>query len=255
MKFILKILLIFSLVMGTTYAQEVTFAFLTDAKVNPNNAYKLQHTIKELNSNNKIDFVVFAGNNISSPNPDNLNYFTYLLKRVRKKTYVLLGSSDVSTSKGLDKELYLKRVKKARFLRHPSTPNYVFKKGGIVFIAMDGAKQYFPQSNGCYTKNELLWLKSQLEKYKDKNVIILQHFPSLETDSKWLQTAKLQDYYIVLKDYKNVKMIVSGHYDKNLEQKTGWVNHILTENYSKEGAYRIITVDFKNNFTASYLIK
>lgn len=255
MKYILKILLIFSLVMASASAKEVTFAFLTDAKVTPNNAYKLQNTIKEINKNNHIDFVVFGGNNISSPNPDNLDYFTYLLRKVKKKTYVLVGSSDVSTSRGLDKETYFKRVKKARHLRHPANSNYVFKKGGIVFIAMDGAKQYFPQSTGCYTKNELLWLKNQLDKYKDKNVIILQHFPSLETDSKWLQTAKLQDYYIILKDYKNVKMIVSGHYDKNLEQKTGWINHILTENYSKNGAYRIITVDFDNNFTASYLIK
>ena len=60
------------------------------------------------------------------------------------------------------------------------------------------------------TKNELLGLEKTLEKYKDRKVIILQHFPLLETRSQWLQTAKTEEYENLLKKYKNV-FLISGH--------------------------------------------
>lgn len=255
MRALLKIFLTVGLLFGVSFAKELNFVFITDINLDKKNAYKLQRTIKEINSNRKIDFVVFGGNNLKKANIENLNYFTYLLKRVHKKSYVLLGATDVSTSVGLDKEYYLKRVKAARFFNHPNTPNYVFKKGNNVFIAMDGSKQFFPQANGCYTKQELIWLKKQLEKYKNKNIIILQHFPLVETSSKWLETAKIDEYLYVLEDYKNVKLIVSGNYEVNQEIKTGDILNILTENYSKQGAYRIITLDLDNDFIGSYLVK
>ncbi len=236
-------------------AQEVKFIHITDINLKEENAYKLQKTIKEINSMKDIDFVVFGGNNIAKTNINNLNYFMYLLKRSRKQSYVLLGSTDVATSTGIDKKYYLKRVRQARFFMHPNKPNYVFKKKGYVFVAMDGSKQYFQQSNGCYTKEELRWLDKVLTKYKNNNVIILQHFPITQTKSSWLQTANLEDYWKILAKHKNVKVVVSGHYGANQEENIYGIYNIITENYSKNGAYKIITLDLEDNFIGTYLVK
>lgn len=239
----------------TVNAKEVKFIHITDINLNTKNAYKLQETIKEINSYNDIDFVIFGGNNISRTNIDNLNTFLYLLKRVHKKAYVLLGSSDVFSTTGIDKKYYLKRVKKARFYLHPDKPNYVFKKKGYVFIAMDGTKQFFQSTNGYYNKNELIWLDKMLNKYKNKNVIIIQHFPILPAKSQWLQTVKIENYADVLKKHNNVKAIISGHYGENNETEIAGIRHIITESYSKAGAYKIIQIDSDDNFFATNLVK
>ncbi len=252
---ILCICFLFAIFNLQAMAKEVKFVHITDINLKEENAYKLQRTIKEINSMKDIDFVVFGGNNIAKTNINNLNYFIYLLKTSKKPSYVLLGSNDVSTSTGIDKEYYLKRVRLARFFRHSKEPNYVFKKNGYVFVAMDGSKQYFQQSNGCYTKTELRFLDEILTKYKNQNVIILQHFPITLTNSSWLQTANVDEYWKVLLKHKNVKAIVSGHYGTNQEENINGIYNIITESYSKNGAYKIITLDLEDNFIGTYLVK
>ncbi len=255
MKLIFKFLLVFCFLMTSALCRELKFIHITDINLNTSNAVGLLRTIKEINSYSDIDFVVFGGNNISKTNIDNLNTFLYLLKKVNKKTYVLLGSSDVLASNGIDKKYYLKRVNRARFFNHSLKPNYVFTKKDCVFVVMDGSKQYFQSSNGYYNQEELRFLDKTLNKYKNKNVVILQHFPITQTNSQWLQTPKVEEYYKVLKKYNNVRMIVSGHYGYNEEQKIDGIYHIITESYSKNHAYKIIRIDFDDDFTATSLIK
>ena len=181
--------------------------------------------------------------------------FLYVLSKVKKKCVVLLGSNDVSTTAEISKDYYLKRVWYIRKTKHSKKPLYAFKCKDVVFVVMDGTKEYFPGTNGCYTKRELEWLDKTLTKYKNNDVIILQHFPLLDTKSKWLKTAKIENYEEVLKRHNNVKMIVSGHYGPDIEKKIDGVWHIVTESYSKNGAYEIIQVNFKDDFVGTYLVK
>lgn len=256
MKNVFKILILISTLFNlSAFSKEVKFIQITDINLNTKNAYKLQETISEINTYKDIDFVVFGGNNIAKPEINNLNTFLYLLKKINKKTYVILGSNDVLSSSGIDKEYYMKKVRRATFYRHSSKPNYCFKKNGYLFITMDGVKQYFQSTNGYYPKAELLWLEKTLEKNKNKNIIILQHFPLLESSSKWLETPKTQEYYDLLAKYKNVKVIISGHYDINKEVKKDGIYHIISESYSKSGAYKIIEIDMKYDFIATYSVK
>ena len=249
--FLLLAGLFFSL---SAYAKDVKFIHITDIELSKNNAYDLQETIKEINSFDDVEFVVFGGNNISKTTYENLNTFVYLLKKLNKKHYVLMGSSDVLASKGIDKEFYLKKISKTKYV-HPKKPNYTFEKDGYLFVVMDGVKQYFQSANGYYTKAELMWLEKTLNKNKDKKVIILQHFPLLESSSKWLETAKMEEYQELLAKYDNVKVIISGHYGSNQELKKDGIYHIVTESYSKSKAYKIIEIDLDYDFIGTYLIK
>lgn len=256
MKLVFKIFLFLMFFASlTAFSKEVKFIHITDINLNTKNAYLLQKTIEEINQYSDIDFVVFGGNNISKANIDNLNTFLYLLKKVNKRCYVLLGSNDVFASNGIDKNYYLKRVKRALFFRHSSKPNYVFKKNGYVFVVMDGSKEYFQSTNGYYTKAELDWLDKTLSEYKDEKVIILQHFPITLTKSQWLQTAKLENYIEVLMKHNNVKMIVSGHYGDNDEKKIRGIYNIITESYSNNCAYKIIDMDLDDDYVATFLVK
>ncbi len=254
MKKFLKILLFFVFLNQFALCRELNFIHISDVSLNQENAPYLKRTIKEINSLKNIDFVVFGGNNLQNPSFDNLEIFLYLLKRLHKKTYVLLGSSDVSSSAGINKEYYLKRVNKVKRF-HPKNPYYTFCKKGYLFIVMDGSKQYFRSSNGYYSKDELLFLDKTLEKNKNKSVVILQHFPLLETSSKWMETSKTENYLEILKKYNNVKLIVSGHYGENIEVEKDGIQHFVTEAYSKNHAYKIIKLDLEDDFTGSYLIK
>ena len=254
MKKVYRIIFLLLFICSCTYACEVKFIQITDINLNTKNAYRLRETIKEINQYKDIDFVVFGGNNISKTNINNLNTFLYLLKKVNKKCYVLLGSTDVLASSGIDKEYYLKRVRRVKFF-HSKKPNYTFKKNGYLFVVMDGSKEFFQSSNGYYSKKELVWLDDVLSKNKDKEIIILQHFPILPTKSKWLETAKIENYKEVILKYSNIKAIISGHYGINFEEKIDGIYHIITENYSKNCAYKIIEIDTKNDLYATYLVK
>ena len=255
---IVKLLLAVFLLFAGVYADEVKFIHITDVNLNTANAPYLKRTIKEINQYKDIDFVVFGGNNLAKPNIENLNTFLYLLKQVKKKTVVLLGSNDLYEPMGIDKKYYLKQVKKARRFHlssHSKKPNYTFSSKGYRFIVMDGSKQYFQSMNGYYSKQELNWLDKQLNKYKNKNVIILQHFPLIGGNSGWSDTAKTQDYFEVLNKHKNVKVIVAGHYGSNLETKKDGIYHIISESYNKNQAYKIIQIDLDDNFIGTYSVK
>lgn len=255
MKNAFKILILLSLFLNLIgFSKEVKLIHITDINLTLENAHRLQETIKEINDYNDIDFIVFGGNNIAKPNIDNLNAFLHLLKKINKKCYVLLGSNDVFSSSGIDKNFYLKKVAHVKF-RHSKKSNYIFKKNDYLFIVMDGVKQYFKSTNGYYNKEELLWLEKTLEQNKEKKVIILQHFPILEDSSKWIETAKIEDYENVLSKFNNVKVVISGHYNKNIETKKNGIYHIVTENYSKNGAYKIIEIDLDYDFIATFLVK
>ena len=255
MKFI-KLLLVFLIFITPVYAKEtVDFIHITDTNLNKDNASAIYKTIKEINTYKNIDFVVFGGNNIAHADFDSLDAFMWLVKKLNKKTVVLMGSTDVVSSEGIDKKYYLRRAFFARKFRHSLKPNYVFKKNGCVFVVMDGAKQYMQSTNGYYNAKELHFLDKTLTKYKDKPVIILQHFPPVKSNSKWKETAKYEDYQEVLSKHSNVKMIVSGHYGSNLEFKQNGIYYIITESYNKNGAYKVIQYDVKDNFIGTYLVK
>ena len=112
MKFIKTIL--FLLFLGLFFqtvclAQEVSFIHITDINLDKSNAPKVLQTIREINTYEDVDFVVFGGDNIAKADIDNLDMFLYILSQVKKKCIVLLGSNDVSTTSEIDKEYYLKR--------------------------------------------------------------------------------------------------------------------------------------------------
>ena len=163
----------------------IKFIQVTDIHLTQNNKKYLDEFVSEINSKyNDLDFVVFTGDNIDKANVKDLETFLQSVKKLKVKKYILIGNHDVFKSQGLDKNLYMKLVRKEIGRYHSDKTNYTFKVKDVVFIVMDGVKEVIPGQGGYYKDEELQWLDKQLYKYKNNKVVLLQHFPLLDTQSR-----------------------------------------------------------------------
>lgn len=243
-RFLFVLLVFFSELFSAAGAKEINFIQVTDVHLTQKNVYALKNFVDEVNNNySNLDFVVFTGDNIDRANRDDLDLFLNTIKNLKFKTYITAGNHDLFKSNNMTSGYYMKRTQKILGIYHSAKLDYVFKKGNIIFIAMNGVKEIMPGSNGYFKNAELVWLDKQLTKYKNNKVIILQHFPLLDTRTKSANLYKKENYLNILSKHDNVIAVVSGHYHYNREEKTGKIYHIITPKFSNGTCYKIITIE------------
>lgn len=244
MKKLIVLFSVFLLTITTVLADDMRFIQVTDTfftQKNEKTVYVLKKLIKNINTTKNVDFVVFSGNNIANPNPKDLEVFLEITKDLKIPYYLILGNKDVNKSKDLSKKEYLRIVSKNnKSHKKIATPNYSFIKNDIVFIIVDGSKDVIPTSAGYYKTDTLKWLDSELEKYSDKKVVILQHFPIIPPTNNELKfTSKPEEYLALLNKHKNIKAIFSGHFGVNTEKEINGIIHITTANAPQ---YRVVDI-------------
>lgn len=202
---------------------------------------QFEKLIENINNEKDVEFIVFTGNNISKPDKSLLQEFLLCAKNLKRPYYIVLGQKDVNKKKNLGKEDYIKLVRKKNFtMRKVFSPNYTFTKKKIVFIVADGSKEFIPTPIGYYREDVLLWLDDQLDKYYNKNVVILQHYPLVPPEQKETHyTYKADEYLQLLSEHKNIKAVVSGHFNVNKEVLVNDILHISTEDAP---TYRVIDI-------------
>lgn len=207
-----------------------------------------ENLISDINKQKNVEFIVFSGNNIAKPNKENLEGFLNQAKKLKKPYYIILGNKDINKQKKLDKKEYLKIVnKKNRTHKKITSPNYVFQKKGIIFIVVDGSKEIITTSMGYYKTQTLDWLEIELNKYNNKKVIILQHFPLIPPSKRESHyTLKAEEYLELLSTHKNVLAVISGHFgiDKEIEQNG--ILHISTTSAPKYKIIDLLNYDSEN---------
>ena len=112
--------------------------------------------VNEINSLDNVEFVIFTGDNIDNPNVKYLHEFLKLTKKIEKPCYFVIGNHDVSVNAGLNKDKYWDVIRYHNWFYPAWKTNYVFKKKGVVFVVVDGAKQVIPGPNGYYNKIHLI---------------------------------------------------------------------------------------------------
>jgi hypothetical protein len=105
-------------------------------------------------------------------------------------------------------------------------------------MVVDGSRDIVPTSVGYYKDDVLNRVDTNLEKYKKKNVIILQHFPLIAPDGQEA-TFNPEKYLGILKQHNNVKAVVSGSKYGNSEKELDGVIHISTAPFPN---YRVIDI-------------
>lgn len=234
------LLVVTFLFMQNVYAKDIKFIQITDSHFSntgddysqrevENSKNVLEKTINDINSIPDVDFVVFSGDNIDKANETDLKAFLKIANKLKFPYYVVIGNHEVFKSQNLDKKEYMKIVGKYSKNCRPKNANYVFKKKGVVFLVVDGAKEVIPGPAGYYKKDTLKWLDKELDKYKGDNVVILQHFPIVPPYyNRTHTTYDIESYENVLKKHSNVEAIFSGHYHANGEKMVNGVYHVST---------------------------
>ena len=244
-KYMRKFLILFFAILfssASVFADDLKFAQVDGTFLN---AYdeasinNLRKIVQDINKQKDVSFVVFSGNNIFKPEKQNLKTFLKQANKLNCPYYVVLGQKDVNKRKHFGKAEYIKLVnKKDSAQKKFKQPNFAFEKKGVVFIVADGSKEVLPMSNGYYRPEVLEWVDETLNKYSKKNVVILQHYPIVPPAQKEdYYTIKADDYMKIITAHKNVKAVISGHFNVNKEQEVNGVVHISTANTPK---YRII---------------
>lgn len=239
---------------NTAQAGEIKFVQITDNHFTVNNSYTadvLKAAVNDINKQSNISFVVFTGDNIDSSKEENLRGFLKIVKKLNVPYYVVIGNHDVFKSNGISKQKYMDIIRQNRWFIGSKTPNYVFRKGEFVFIVLDGAKETIPGTGGYYRPSTLEWLDKQLDKYKRRKVVILQHFPIMPpTDAKTHRVYKPETYYEVLNKHDNVIAIVSGHYHTNKEKMENGIYHINSPSLiAVTNPYKIIEIVTTKGFS------
>lgn len=238
----------------SVFAESIKFVQVTDTHFIAKDKYRtevLEETVKSINKEKDISFVVFTGDNLDSPKEEYLPDFINIINKLDVPYYLVIGNHDVFKNNGLSKDHYLEIVKDYNYFYKYKKANYVFKKDGFVFIVVDGAKEIIPGSIGYYKEDTLKWLDKQLKKYKNKPVIILQHFPLLTMKERPTHRVYQKEKYLELLDkYDNVISVIAGHLHTNSEMMRNGVYHITSPTLlSTPPVYKVITVVTTKGFS------
>ena len=244
----------FLLIQCTALAENIKFVQVTDSHFRTKDEHRaevLKQTVKSINNEKDISFVVFTGDNIDSPKAEYLPEFIKIINKLNTPYYLVIGNHDVFKNNGLSKTHYLEIVRNHNCFYKYKTPNYVFKKNGFVFIVADGAKEVIPGSIGYYKKDTLNWLEKQLEKHKKENVVIFQHFPLISDKEMPSHSVHQKETYLEIIDkYNNIISIIAGHLHSNSEIMRNGVYHITSPTLlSDKPTYKIINIVTTKDFS------
>ena len=242
------------LLQNTAFAGVIKFVQVTDSHFIAKDEYRtevLKQTVKSINKEKDVSFVVFTGDNLDSPKEAYLPGFVNIINKLNVPYYLVIGNHDVFKNNGLSKEHYLEIVRDNNCFYKYKKPNYVFKKNGFVFIVLDGAKEVIPGSIGYYKDDTLNWLEKQLKKYKRNPVIIFQHFPLIAAKERPTHTVyQKEKYFDILDTNNNVVSIIAGHLHTNSEIMRNGVYHITSPTLlSTPPVYKVITVTTTRGFS------
>lgn len=236
------------------FSADVTFTAVSDAciksdKINNSMTPSIQKLLRVKDDINRSgsDFVLFLGNNISGADKYNLVMFAKIIKKIQKPVYVSIGNNDIQKTKHLEKKEYyrlLNRYSRNKISKIPS----VKKLNGFVFIFMDGTNEMVSMPRGYYKERELITLEKYLNKYKNNEVIIVQHYPLLGIEDAMKATFNAEPYKNLISKHKNIKAIISGHDNKDftIEDENG-IKHINIPSLSVGAEYEVITIKTKGN--------
>jgi predicted phosphodiesterase len=211
----------------------------------------LQQLVKELNSQ-KLDFVVFGGDQVESIGKDETNWQLFLdvVQGLNAPWSFVLGEADVSGNYSVDKRKTFGPDWKQRGI-DTETSYWSHNLSQMPNVHLIGLDSSMPNSTvGGVSQKQLDWLKQDLEANKKYFTIVFVHHPLLppppyDSGPPW------DEYVIpdggsvreVLAAYPNVKMVLSGHIHVSKVQNEQEIWHISSPSLSVfPCAYRIFNV-------------
>ncbi|MFR9166121.1 MAG: PQQ-binding-like beta-propeller repeat protein [Dysgonomonas sp.] len=199
-KIILAVALFFLTIVGLE-AQDFKFALLTDIHINKNPfaSEDVERSVKEINDNPEIKFVIVSGDLTEEGDRNSLNVAKSLLDKLKVKYYAIPGNHETKWSEsGV-----------TSFGHIFGSDRFKFEYNGYLFLGFNTGP-VIRMMDGHVSPQDITWLKSELDAAKpNQPVIIVTHYPLLDGDvDNWYEVTDL------IRNY-NVKVVLGGHYHKN----------------------------------------
>ena len=244
--------LIIFLGIQVSYAKDLRIVQVTDANIQNEDVSLIQKTVADINTLKNVDMVVFTGDNMSEISYENFYAYLMALKKLKIRYYIISGEKDLFYHGGFGKKEFCKMVFHFTKYMHSGKPRFVVKKKGYVVLFEDGSKQYMPGPNGYFSDEYIAKLNKRLKKYKNKKVIIVQHYPLIDNSERPNKNTYNREYYLnMLKLHSNVISVISGHFDINDEQMVDGIYHIVTPSLTS-GMYKIIDIKSDKDSTTVF---
>lgn len=206
------------------------FALVTDTHIgSPNNNEDLCRTVKDINSQNDIAFVIVSGDVTEFGSYDELRKTKSLLDDLRVPYYIIPGNHDSNWSESGTND----------FLRVFGSETFGFEYGGYKFIGLASGPN-MRMSPGQIPCENLTWFFDEIAK-TDKNIpiVYVNHYPMDNSLNNWFEVMD------ALREY-NVKLMLCGHGHANRSMNFEGVNAAMCRSNlrAKEdfGGYNIIEV-------------
>lgn len=179
----------------------------------------LRDLVKEINNISDLDFVLATGDLVDAPEKVLVKKFIEITNKIKYPFYVTLGNHDVSVGGGLRKKGFTKQFYKQKNALSFTNkkPYYSFSPSKMfTVICLDGTTDKVVTAHGnIQDEEQFIWLKNELEKYKDKFIIIALHFPLIEpykSHTHFFLEPDRTRLLELINSYKNVIGVFTGHY-------------------------------------------
>lgn len=217
-------------VFSNTDAQTFKYAFVTDTHVGtPNAAEDLKRTVKDINKQDDLDFIVVTGDVTEMGTRSEIKLAKDILSSLKKPWHVIPGNHDTgwSESGGVD------------FIKAFGNDKFTFDHKGYRFIAC-ASGPYVRMSDGHIPRDAVVWLDGILKNTpSNMPVVFINHYPLDNSLDNWYEaTDRIKKY--------NIQYAICGHGHTNqaldFEGIPGTMGRSNLRAKDSIGGYNIVTM-------------
>ncbi|MBQ4113874.1 metallophosphoesterase [bacterium] len=230
----------------STFEENTSYKFLKKSKE------LLEDVIFQINTSGPYDFVMFTGDLVNKPKKEELVRFFGVASKIAYPWYAINGNHDISIDGPLTKSEFCKLLNSHNKYMSTEKIYYAFSpKRGFRVVCLDSIIDYKLTSNGEISKEQLSWLKKELDSHKKDVVVLCTHVPVDEPysspDHKMNNESEIKE---LLKHYTNPIVVLQGHYHcTKINQKDNVIYVSTPSLVTYPNAFRVININSNKNRT------
>lgn len=226
------LLAVLALCRCTVPTEPICFAVVADVHLsssNPATVADFKKVIRDLNTQDSLDFVVLAGDITEFGSDAEITLALQCLDSLQQPWYILAGNHDAKWSEsGCN-----------TFMQTFGYEQFAFTKNGILFIGTNSGPN-MRMAPALLPRESMVWLDSLLQQTPKKQpIVFFNHYPLTDDMSNYFQV-------ISLLKTRNIQCTICGHYHTNQVFEADGIPSVkcrssLPQGYEGPG-YNIVTL-------------
>jgi outer membrane protein assembly factor BamB/predicted MPP superfamily phosphohydrolase len=219
------------LLAGIAFSQDrITFVHLSDTHIGSGSgADDLRRTVKDINENAAIQFVVISGDITEFGSDEEIKLAKQILDSLNKPWHIVPGNHDSNWSENGSNT----------FKKIFGNETFSFKAGNYLFLGTHSGPN-MRMSPGQIPRENIVWLDSVLKATDDKTpIVFVNHYPQDSSLNNWFEA-------IDRLKQKNIQLILCGHGHSNRKLNFDGIPAVMGRSNlraKKEiGGYNIVTI-------------